>query len=177
MTHSTGSPASGNSPPIKVIVMSISHNSNQQQYSDELKRNTAPLGFWLIGIIALLWNCAGLAMFILQVSLSPEMIAQMPTEQQSLYRDIPTWVMIFFGLATISGTLASVLLLARRKWALALFVISTIAVIAQNIYNWFVVEAVSIIGVQVIIMPLLIIGINLFLIWFSRYSIQQKRLT
>ncbi|NVJ62158.1 MAG: hypothetical protein HWE27_17350 [Gammaproteobacteria bacterium] len=155
----------------------MTHSENS---SNEITANTSqpfyPVSFWLIGIIALLWNCAGLFMFIIQASLTPEAIAQLPSEQQSIYQNMPIWVLGCFGLATISGTLGSLFLLLKRRLAFYLFVISTFAVIGQNIYNWFLSEAIKVLGGQAIIMPVIIIAINLFLIWFCHYSTNQGRL-
>ena len=36
-----------------------------------------PLGFWIIGLFALVWNLIGVAMWYLQVNLSAEQLAAM----------------------------------------------------------------------------------------------------
>lgn len=57
----------------------------------------------------------------------------------------------------------------RKKWATMLFIVSLIAVIAQFIYNIFI-QTYMEVSVNKMIMPIVIIAVAMFLVWFSRKS-------
>ena len=87
----------------------------------------APVGakppgwFWAVAVLALLWNLFGLAMFYMQVNMTPEQLAQLPEAQRELTQAFPGWVWAVDGVAVVAGTLGSLLLLMRRRLALPLF--------------------------------------------------------
>ena len=63
---------------------------------------------------ALLWNLAGLAMFVMRVSLSPAALAAMHEAQRSAHVAAPAWINVVFGLAVTRGVIGSIGLLMRR---------------------------------------------------------------
>ena len=60
------------------------------------------------------------------------------------------------------------MLLLRKAWAVPLFVLSLLAVIVQNIAALFVADALQVMGPTSAIMPLLVLGIGIYLIIYSR---------
>lgn len=68
--------------------------------------------FWLISILALIWNILGAIAYLIQAYMTDEMIVQLPEEQQKefLY-DHPAWYTALFGLAVFGGVLGCILLL------------------------------------------------------------------
>ncbi|MCL1634777.1 hypothetical protein M2650_09055 [Luteimonas sp. SX5] len=126
-----------------------------------------PTSFWVIAVAALLWNLLGLAMFYLQVNMSPEQLATMTPEQRQVYEGTPGWLNIAFGVAVVSGVLGAIGLLIKKKWAVALFLISLIAVVVQMAGAFAATPAWAVYGAAGLIMPVVVLVIAL-LLW--RYS-------
>jgi len=130
-----------------------------------------PVVFWIISAIALAWNLMGLANFGMHSMITPEMIAEMPEAQKALYENSPGWLKIPYGVATIGGVIGAILLLMRNKLALPLFLISLVAVIIQMGYSMIASNAIEVFGLaQALIMPLVVIGISAFLVYYARKS-------
>ena len=127
--------------------------------------------FWIIAVIALLWNLSGLYAFFVEVFISQEALANMPDEERALYQSTPTWIKIVYGIATISGTAGSVYLLLKRKIAYTLLVLSVTAALIQMVYSAAATEAIQVFGVVAIIMPIIVIGFGVFLAWYSKACI------
>ena len=114
-----------------------------------------PVWFWVISVVALLWYLIDTSAFFMRVFMTDEMIRAMPETQQHLYENIPLWVNVVFG-----GTFGSIGLLLRKKWALPLFVVSVLGVLSQTSNIWFLTNAVSVMGAEAVVMPLVAILIG-----------------
>jgi len=68
--------------------------------------------FWVICIVALIWNVMGSINFIMQTN--PEMLANYPETAQSLIASRPLWATIAFAIAVFGGALAEILLLLKK---------------------------------------------------------------
>ena len=128
-----------------------------------------PVWFWIISIAALVWNGMGVMVYLTRAFATDEMIAQMTPEQQAQFNvEYPAWVTAAFALAVFCGALGSLALLLRKKWAYQLLVVSAVAAIVQHIYYFMNVEMAS------IVMPIMVIIVCIFLIWFSKNSITKN---
>ena len=128
-----------------------------------------PVWFWIISIAALVWNGMGVMVYLTRAFATDEMIAQMTPEQQAQFNvEYPAWVTAAFALAVFCGALGSLALLLRKKWAYQLLVVSAVAAIVQHIYYFMNVEMAS------IVMPIMVIVVCIFLIWFSKNSITKN---
>ncbi|TWO33015.1 hypothetical protein E1J38_009145 [Seonamhaeicola sediminis] len=126
--------------------------------------NKPPITFWIVSVIALIWNGMGVKAY-LQQAYNTEAYQNMYTaEQLEITANMPTWVTALFAIAVFVGALASIGLLLRKKWATKLWLISLIAVIGQMAYILINVHASSI-G-----MTIMIIVLAIFFYWFSRMS-------
>ena len=127
-----------------------------------------PVWFWIISIAALVWNGMGVMVYLTRAFATDEMIAQMTPEQQAQFNvEYPAWVTAAFALAVFCGALGSLALLLRKKWAYQLLVVSAVAAIVQHIYYFMNVEMAS------IVMPIMVIVVCIFLIWFSKNAITK----
>ncbi|NVK52133.1 MAG: hypothetical protein HWD85_04305 [Flavobacteriaceae bacterium] len=124
--------------------------------------------FWIIGIVALIWNAMGVFAYLVRAFITEEMIAALPKEQQAEFLvEYPAWYTAAFALAVFCGALGSLLLLLRKKLAYPMFIISAIAAIAQHIYLFMNVKEMD------MKMPILIIVFCLFLVWYSKDVISK----
>jgi len=111
--------------------------------------------------------------FFMRVLMAEEMIASMPGNQQHLYRDMPLWVNVVFACEVFGGTLGCLLLLLRKKWALPLFVISLLGVLAQTTNIWLLTDAISAMGAPAVVMPLVAIVIGTAMIFLAKSAISK----
>lgn len=121
-----------------------------------------------ITILAILWNAAGVIAFLAHVLISDEDIAQLPQEQRELFLNEPVWTNVTFAIAVFSGLIGSILLLLTKKSATSLLTLSLIIGIAQFMYNIFIGNAIEVYGLNIIIMPILVIIVGSFLVWYSK---------
>ncbi len=127
-----------------------------------------PKTFWLVAIAALLWNLIGVAMFLVQINLSPEMIAAMPAEQRQVYAATPSWLNLVFGIAVFGGVLGAIGLLLKRRWAAALFLLSLLAVLVQMTAAYLLTPAWQAYGAAGLAMPVLLVVVAALLFWYAR---------
>lgn len=132
-----------------------------------------PKWFIIISVIALIWNILGLMAFVSHVMMTPEMISELPSAEQALYRNMPMWATSAFATAVIAGTLGSILLLLKKSYAKPVFIVSLIGVLVQNYHSFFVIDSMAVYGNASIIMPLLVIVIGIMLIGLSNHAIAK----
>lgn len=99
-----------------------------------------PVWFWIVAVVALLWNALGIMAYLMRAYLTDDAIAALPEEQQVYLQNQPAWYMGVFALAVFGGTLGSLLLLLRKALAYWVFVVSLVCVVAQWSYDLFMVE-------------------------------------
>jgi len=127
--------------------------------------------FWVVAGLALMWNLIGVANFAGTVFMTPETLASLPAEQQEMYIDNPMWMKITFAIATIAGTIGSIGLLMRKKWATLVLFVSMIAVIIQMGYSSFFTNALELTKTP-LYFPMMVIGFSIF-IWY--YAAKMNR--
>lgn len=124
-----------------------------------------PVGFWIIAVVALIWNAMGVMAYLVQAFITDEAIAALPEEQQAEFLiEHPAWYTAAFALAVFCGALGCLALLLRKKWAYMLLVVSFISATIQQVYLMVTVEGIS------VVMPIMIIIICAFLVWFSKMA-------
>lgn len=135
-------------------------------------KTKAPAIFWVIGIIALLWNIMGVIAYLTRAFITPEMIEALPEEQRAEFLvEYPAWYTAAFALAVFCGAIGSLLLLLRKKVAYPFFIISGVAAIVQHVYLFMNIEIKS------YVMPGLIILACVALILYSKKSSDEGILT
>ena len=131
----------------------------------DLSTNKPPVWFWIVSVVALIWNLMGVMVYLARVYMTDEMIAALPEEQQAEFLiEHPAWYTAAFAVAVFFGALGCLALLLRKKWAYILLVISLIGVLVQHTYIFVNSYQLS------LFMPIMIIVVSLFLVWFSKNS-------
>ena len=130
--------------------------------------NKPKASFWIIVIIAFIWNLMGVFAYIAQAYMSDKDLAALPENQRALYENVPAWVTAAFAISVFGGALGCILLLLKKKMATTVFVISFVAILAQMTYNFFMSKAVEVYGPGGMIMPIMVIIIGYFLIYYSK---------
>ncbi|MEW2919822.1 hypothetical protein AB1A65_00015 [Muricauda sp. ANG21] len=132
-----------------------------------------PVWFWIMSVIALLWNLMGVFNYLNQAFNQVAILESFDQAQREAFEGIPAWATAAFAIAVFAGLAGSIGLLLRKKWARPLFVISLIAAVAQFIHWLFVSGAVEAFGPSTYAMPIIVVIIGLYLIFFSKQGIQK----
>ena len=114
-------------------------------------------GFWLVAIIALVWNLIGVAMFWMQVNTGAEGLAQMTEPQRQVYEATPAWLNIAFAVAVFGGVLGALGVLMKKRWAVTMFFVSLLALLVQMIGAYLVTPAWDAYGPAGLVMPVVLI--------------------
>lgn len=136
-----------------------------------------PAWFWIVSILALLWNLAGVMAYIGQAYMSAEDLAALSEAERTLFETQPAWVTGAFAIAVWGGALGCIFLLFRKRWAKTVFVISLIGIIAQMGYNFFMSNNFEVYGPGAMIMPIMVLLVGVGLIIFSNKAIANQWLT
>ena len=128
-----------------------------------------PASFWVIAGAALVWNLLGFLAYYLQVTATPETLAEMyKTEAELAFMSsIPAWATGAQAVAVTFGVLGCVLLLARKRIAKALFVVSLAGILVQNAYGFIVGNGLDVFGASALVLPVLVIIVAMALVIFS----------
>ena len=134
-----------------------------------------PKWFWVVAIFFLLWNIMGVFSFFAHTFISEEALAALPDNEKELYGDYPIWTTIVFAIAVFFGLFGSLGLLLKKRWSKIAFIISLCAIIPQMIHNVFFTKSMDVYGPgQAATMPIMVVVSGFFLIWFSKYAINQN---
>lgn len=123
-----------------------------------------PFWFWIISVIALVWNGMGVNAYLQQAYNTESYRTMYTKEQLEIAANMPVWVTAAFAIAVFSAALASIGLLLRKSWSVKLWILSLIAVIIQMGYI-LINEYASSIG-----MTIMIIVFAFLFVWFARKS-------
>ena len=122
--------------------------------------------FWVISVVALIWNVMGCINFIMQMD--PGVLASFSDTARALVEERPGWATGAFAVSQFGGALGCVLLLLRRAAAYYLFIASLLGVVAT------VAHTLGMDGTTIDLAPgeiagyvLMPLGVAAFLIWYS----------
>jgi hypothetical protein len=117
---------------------------------------------------ALAWNLLGLAMFAMQVSMSPEQVAALPAPDRAVVEATPGWLTAVFGVATGAGVLGSSGLLLRQRWAVPSLALSLVALLVQIGGAYVVTPVWAASGAAGLVLPVLLVAVGVALVRYAR---------
>lgn len=122
----------------------------------------------LISLLAIIWNLLGVSAYLMHAYMTDEAIALLPENEQALYTNIPAWYTAAFAIAVFAGAIGSILLLLKKKLASPILVLSLIAIFIQMYYNFFISKSMEVYGLGSAVMPVFIILVGIFLVWYAK---------
>ena len=131
-------------------------------------KTKAPTFFWIISVIALLWNLMGCIAYLGMQMMPPELLEAMPEAERTLMENTPVWATAAFAVAVWFGLLGSILLLLRKALSQIVFVISLLGIIVQQIWNFTNGKSFEVFGVEQAIMPIVFVLIGIYLIVYAK---------
>lgn len=132
--------------------------------------NKPGVAFWIIAVLALIWNIMGVMAYLAQAFMTDDMKAILPEAEREMYENKPAWATAAFAFAVFAGLIGALALLLRKKWATSLFIISLLGIIAHQVYIFFVSGVMDGAAASKAVMPILVTIIGIFLVWYSRKS-------
>jgi len=130
--------------------------------------NKPKVAYWIIAIIALIWNAMGVMAYIGQAYMTDDAKALLPEAQRELYENVPAWATAAFAIAVFGGLIGSLALIMKKKWAIPVFLLSLLGVLVQMVYNFFLSNNMDVYGPVGYIMPIMVIVIAIFLYMYSK---------
>lgn len=124
----------------------------------------APTWFNVVAILAIIWNIFGVLAYLGQAFMPPEVLEAMPIEQQEAYANRPAWATAAFATAVFAGFLGCVSLALKKNIAKALLLVSLVAVIINDIYMFFFIDAIAIYGMTALFMQVFVLVIAIYLV-------------
>lgn len=134
-----------------------------------------PAWFWIVAVLALLWELFGVASYLMHVEVLPG--GEMSEAERTLMESSPTWVTALFAIAVFSGLLGALGLVMRKSWARSLLLLSLVAVVIQFGAWLFLTEAIEVLGPSVFVMPAIIVLVAILLVWVASTGVKRGWLT
>ena len=141
---------------------------------NEKSKIKPPVWFWIVSVVAFIWNGMGVNMYLQQAYQTDWFKANYTAEILEMVNNAPSWVTAAYAIAVFTGLLGSIGLLLRKKWAKSLFLVSLIGAVSSNIYHILMSRAIELLGSEALVMPILVIVIGIFFIWFSNKGMSKK---
>jgi len=114
--------------------------------TDPLTATKAPWHLWVIGIIALLWNSIGAMDYFMTQTRNEDYMSQFTPEQLQYFYGFASWQIAVWAIAVWGGVLGALLLLARKRLAVAVFCVSLVAMVISTIYSYGISNGMEIVG-------------------------------
>ena len=136
----------------------------------ENSTNKATTSFWVIGGTLLAWNIIGFMFYYQQSTLTLEIMMDLGLTPQQIdhITNTPAWGHSGYAIAVNAGVLGAILLLLRKAWAMPMFVISLVGALVQDLDAFVLRDAIEAWGPGGIAIPLAVIIVGVFEIWYSR---------
>ena len=125
---------------------------------------------WIIAGVLLAWNLIGLLFYYQQSTLTPDIMmdAGLTDQQIAHITNTPAWAHAGYAFAVNAGVLGALLLLLRKTWAIPLFYISLAGALVQDLDAFVMRDAIEAWGTTAIALPVIVILICVFEIFYAR---------
>ena len=136
---------------------------------DIARRAATPWHLWVVGVVAVLWNafgCWDYAMTHLKGEAHLRAFG-MTDAQIASFVAMPAWTHATWAIGVWGGLLGAVLLLARRRWATPVFVLSFLGFVGGQIYSHVLSDASAVAGPNAWVMNVVIGAGCVFFIWYA----------
>lgn len=128
----------------------------------------APIHFWIISIVSLLWNCVG-AFDYLATKLRLDFYMSMFTQEQlDYFYSFEAWMVAAWAVGVWGALFGSVALLIRKSSAVWLFGASLLGLAVSTVRNFVMHDGAAVMGDEAVIMTAVIWVIALFLFFYAR---------
>jgi hypothetical protein len=127
-----------------------------------------PWHFWVIGIVALLWNAMGAFDYLMTQTQNESYMSQFTPEQLEYFYGFPAWVVSSWAFAVWGGLLGVVLLLLRKALAVPVLIFSLAAMIVTTIYSFVLSNGMEVMEGFGVFFTALIFFVSVALVFYAR---------
>jgi len=110
----------------------------------------------------------GVAAYLAQALVTPEVLAAMPEAERTLIENTPAYVTAAFALAVWGGALGTLFLLIRKSWAVVTLLVSLVGIVVQLFWNLFIGKTLEVYGPGQAIMPVMVFIIGFLLLGLAK---------
>jgi hypothetical protein len=138
-----------------------------------------PAHLWIVGILSLLWNCFGAYDYVMSHMRNAQYLASSmpgvdPNAALAWMDSFPVYAKIGWALGVWGALLGAILLLIRSRYAVWAFTVSLLGIILS--IGWQIAVAPKLAGAEGMmytLMPVIIILIGVFMLWYA-WSMEKK---
>ena len=128
--------------------------------------------FWLVCILALLWNVGGAINYIMQTNL--EIVSKLPESHRAIIEGRPIWATGGFAIGVFGGAIGCLLLLFKKSYALYIFIISLLGIFTTMVHTINVAASkISFSIGEILVMIVVPIIVAALLVWYSKLVIRK----
>ena len=110
------------------------------------ERPKTPVWFWIVGVVALIWNSFGAVDYTLTQMGNEAYLAAFTEEQLAFYLGFPVWYEAVWAIAVWTAVAGSLALLIRSKYAAPVFLASLAFFVISAIYLYGFTPAYDLMG-------------------------------
>ena len=140
----------------------------------EAARIKSPTWFMVVAVVLFIWNLLGVMAYVMQVTMSPEVMATLPEEQREMYENIPSWAMAAFAIAVHGGALGCLLLILKKNLAGLFLQLSLAGVLVQMYHSFFISKNYEVFGPGAMVMPVMVLVIAIYLVTLAAKAKARK---
>ena len=125
--------------------------------------------FWIIGGLLAVWNLSGLYMYYQMSITTPEQLqaAGYNAAQIAHVLGTPKWAHSAYAIAVNAGVLGVIFMFLRKAWAVPMFALSLIGALLQDLDAYVLRGALDHFDAIWLIVPIVVIVICVFEIWYA----------
>ena len=105
--------------------------------------------------------------------MSDAALAALPEGERLLYETIPLWATSAFAVAVNGSALGCILLLFKKSWAYPVLFVSLLGVLVQMVHSFFIANSMEVYGPGGLVMPVMVLLVSMYLLWFCRNAWQN----
>ena len=106
----------------------------------------APWHLWLVGVLSLLWNGVGAVDYFMTQTRNEAYLGSFTPEQLAYFQSFPAWAVACWAMSVWGGVLGAALLLARRRLAAPVFLVSLVTMLPMWLYNYVLTDGLRLMG-------------------------------
>ncbi|GGY55245.1 hypothetical protein [Parvularcula lutaonensis] len=129
--------------------------------------------FWIVGVLALLFNGYGCFDYFMTVSAGTDYLASQGWSQEQIayWEAMPAWRVALWAIGVFSGLLAAILFLMRKAFAVLLFAIGPVVFVLNLLATLFD-GGPEVMGASYYVASMVVLAIIVFFWWYAR---RQKK--
>jgi hypothetical protein len=102
--------------------------------------------FWVIGIVALIWNAGGAYDYVMSQTRNEAYMSAFSPEQLEFFYGLPAWTVAAWAIGVWGGVVGTVLLLLKKRAAIWVYAASLAGIAITTIQNYFLANGFEVSG-------------------------------